>query len=122
MVDINRFTEMVGLCASALPKEIFEGLNLGIGIEEGIKYHPLSTEQSPKYIMGEYRAGYRMGRGIMLFYGSFRALFAGLEEEDWMQQVDQVLKHELTHHLESRAGERDLELEDLRQARRWQTD
>ncbi len=54
-----------------------------------------------------------MGRGIVLFYGSFLKVYPGLREDERAKGlIMDVLKHELTHHLESLAGARDLEIAD----------
>ncbi len=113
-MDINRFTVILEELTALLPTPIFTGLNLGIGVSEEVRLHPASSPQAPRYTLGEYRASNQMGRGIMLFYGSFMAVFPHLNEKEMRQEIDKVLKHELTHHLESQAGARDLEIADAR--------
>ena len=113
-MDINRFTDILGDLTSRLPPKIFEGLNLGIGVVEQTRLHPASTPGNLQYTLGEYRASHQMGRGIVLFYGSFMAVFPHLNEEQMTVEIDRVLKHELTHHLESQAGARDLEIADAK--------
>lgn len=56
----------------------------------------------------------QLGRRIELYYGSFLAL---AKEEDWTQEEWEeellaTLSHEFTHHIESLAGERGLEIKD----------
>lgn len=41
---------------------------------------------------------------IHLWYGSFRALGARARDFDWIEQLEETIDHELTHHLEQRAG------------------
>ena len=113
-MDIDRFTEILGEKTSLLPPRIFEGLNLGIGVSEEAKLHELSRPDFPRYILGEYRVSRTLGRGIMLYYGSFRMVFPYASEEVLEREIDHVLKHELTHHLESQAGSRELEIADAR--------
>lgn len=113
-MDIDRFTEILGERASLLPPRIFEGLNLGIGVSEEVKHHELSRPDKPRHILGEYRVSRSLGRGIMLFYGSFRAVFPYASDDVLQREIDRVLKHELTHHLESQAGSRELEFADAK--------
>ena len=48
----------------------------------------------------------------MLYYGSFLRCFPSLEPEGMRERIRKVILHEFRHHLESLAGERDLEIED----------
>lgn len=115
MLSADRFTELLGRACAQLPPEIFEGLNLGIGVSEEAKTRAGTASGRSVYILGEYRAGPRMGRGIILFYGSFTKVYPNLEDEDEaLALIDGVLRHELLHHLESQAGSRDLEIADAR--------
>lgn len=114
MIDIDRFTQIVDERALLLPEAIFERLNLGIGVVERAKRQPQSRPGQPLYILGEYQVHHAMGRGILIYYGSFRQVFPWLDEAALTIEIDRVLKHELTHHLESLAGARDLEIADAR--------
>ena len=60
-----------------------------------------------------------MGRLIRIYYGSFEKLFGYLEEEELKEKLRETLFHEFTHHLESLAGERDLEIQDAKQLARY---
>lgn len=115
MLSIDGFTRLLDTAVSRLPKEIFEGLNLGIGVVEGVKRQHRTASGNPAYILGEYRVSHAMGRGIVLYYGSFMRVYPDLEDEGQaFQLIEEVLKHELTHHLEHQAGARDLEIADAR--------
>ena len=115
MLSIDGFTRLLDTAVSRLPKEIFEGLNLGIGVVEGAKRQHRTASGNPAYILGEYRVSHAMGRGIVLYYGSFKQVYPDLQEDERaFQLIDGVLKHELTHHLEHQAGARDLEIADAR--------
>lgn len=48
----------------------------------------------------------------MLYYGSFELCFGYSSEEELRERIRKVLLHEFRHHLESLAGEYDLEIED----------
>ncbi len=114
-VSVDAFTRMLEEQSALLPIEIFDGLNLGIGVVE----HAKRSDDAPGvYILGEYRAHGVMGRGIVLYYGSFARVYGLTNAGQLRREIDRVLKHELTHHLESRAGENDLEIEDARQRNR----
>jgi hypothetical protein len=53
-----------------------------------------------------------MGRYISIYYGSFKRVYGHLPKEELRKKLMKTLKHEFTHHLESMAGEKDLEIED----------
>ena len=55
---------------------------------------------------------YGMGRYVSLYYGSFVQVYRGRSVEAQKQGLKEVLYHELTHHIESMAGVRDLEVKD----------
>ena len=63
------------------------------------------------YTLGEYRRD-QMGRYIVLYYGSIRAVHGYEPPDEMRNSLRKLLAHELTHHIESLAGERDLEIED----------
>ncbi|MGI6688310.1 MAG: hypothetical protein ACOX6Y_08175 [Christensenellales bacterium] len=112
-LTIDRFTQLLEEAASQLPEVIFRQLNLGIGVVEGYKLNPHTGSGVPAYTLGEYRASHSMGRGIVLYYGSFMRVYPDLADDQRSRDIIMnVLKHELTHHLESLAGARDLEIAD----------
>ena len=47
-----------------------------------------------------------------MYYGSFAALFADAGDEELYDELYTTLAHEFTHHIESLAGERGLEIKD----------
>jgi hypothetical protein len=71
------------------------------------------------FTLGEYHYSYSMGRYICMYYGSFAALYGHLPPEEFKVQLRETLRHEFTHHLESLAGEKDLEIEDERQLAKY---
>ena len=111
MVSIDRFEALLDALASELPAAFYEGLNGGIVIDAGHPLHP-ADQTGDLYIMGEYRTDPAMGRYIVLFYGSFRRVMGNLSEEAWREEMRDVLRHEFRHHVEGRAGVRDLEVWD----------
>lgn len=115
MLSIDRFSQILEEIVEALPKEVFSGLNLGIGVVEGVRLNHSTASGLPAYILGEYRVHGQMGSGIVLFYGSFRQVYPNLSDDQTGRDIiSEVIRHELTHHLEHRAGERDLIEEDRR--------
>ena len=60
-----------------------------------------------------------MGRLIKIYYGSFARSYSHLSESTLTEQIREVLYHEFTHHMESLAGEKGLELKDEAQLRRY---
>ena len=72
------------------------------------------------YILGEYCHDL-LGRYIVLYYGSFAALFPDGDEETWKDEIFATVAHEFTHHMEDAAGLHaldDQDMEFLNQARR----
>jgi len=63
------------------------------------------------YTLGEYRRD-QLGRYIVIYYGSICAVHGRASREVMKRHLKDLLSHELTHHLESLAGSRDLEVED----------
>ena len=121
MVDIDRFAAILEEQAARLPQEVLKNLNLGIGVSEKAKRDRRAKSGLLLYILGEYHVHHVMGRGVVLYYGSFQKAYPGLmdDEELLRPEIDRVLRHELTHHLESQAGNRDLENDDALKLAKW---
>ncbi len=120
-MNIDRFAAILEEQAALLPDAVMERLNLGIGVTPDAKRDRRAGPGLRLYTLGEYHRHPVMGRGIVLYYGSFERVFPHLmEDEDRLRlEIDRVLRHELTHHLESQAGSRDLEIEDARRLAEW---
>ena len=117
MITFEEMETMLDEIAHEIPKEFYRELNGGILLLPEIKHHPESYRQVGElYIMGEYhndRKGYGgLGRYIKIYYGSFMQLYSHVPLQRLREEVKKVLIHEFTHHLESLAGERDLEVKD----------
>ncbi|NLC32831.1 MAG: hypothetical protein GX781_05995 [Clostridiales bacterium] len=120
MISIERFSIILDEQAALLPDEIFKNLNLGVIVSVKSKREHRVRPNLPVYILGEYRVHPVMGRGVVLYYGSFCEVFSWMQsEEEFRIEIDKVLKHELTHHLESQAGNRELEMEDAIRLKRF---
>ncbi len=111
MISLERFEEITEELACQLPEEFFRELSGGVIVREQVKYHPAALAND-LYTLGEYHRHPHLGRFVVLYYGSFAACYGYLEEEILRREMWRVLRHEFLHHLESLAGERDLEIED----------
>lgn len=114
MLTIDEFTEEMEKISEELPEEFYNDLNGGILILPDTRVSPHSRAND-LYIMGMYRRSASMGRFIEIYYGSFVKLFSHLPKEALIEQMREVLFHEFTHHIESLAGERGLEIKDEKQ-------
>ena len=96
--------------ADSFPQEFYRALNGSVLLLPEVKQDPNAEDL---YIMGTYCCN-EPGRSIEIYYGSFAQL-AKLEawtKDDWRKELWDTLSHELTHHLESLAGEQSLEKKD----------
>lgn len=116
-MHIDAFTRLADRLLSQVPPALLAGLNGGIQIDEEAVHRP--GDPPDVYILGEYVTDDYLGCFIVLYYGSFAALFddrESIEIELWT-----TLLHEIRHHVEARAGIGDLDREDLAEWRRlWQ--
>ena len=113
MLSFEEVGEMLDNIADGLPKEFYKELNGGINLLPNIKYHPKSKNSADLYILGEYRYdGKGLGRYINIYYGSFVRVNGNSSVSRLETELRRVLLHEFTHHLESLAGERGLEIKD----------
>jgi hypothetical protein len=96
--------------AEELPKEFFKDLNGGILLLPEANQGRSDSSHS-FYIMGQYVRDI-MGRYIIIYYGSFVALYKDLPPEKLRKKLKETIIHEFTHHIESLAGARDLEIKD----------
>ncbi|MDR1067140.1 MAG: metallopeptidase family protein [Clostridiales bacterium] len=114
MYSFDETAEALDEIARSLPEEIYRDLNGGVNLILDEKAHPSGDGM---FILGEYRRDSHLGRFINIYYGSFMRLFADLPPDKLRERLRETLTHEFTHHLESMAGERDLEIEDAMKLR-----
>jgi len=110
LFTIEEINDMLDEVAAELPDGIFRELNGGVSLLPETK----KSDKDPEgglYTLGEYRRD-QMGRYIVIYYGSLCAVHGRSSGEKMREHIKGVLSHELIHHLESLAGERDLEIED----------
>jgi len=110
MFTIDEINDMLDEIAGELPEEIFRDLNGGVSLSAETK----KSDKDPSgglYTLGEYRRD-QMGRYIIIYYGSLCEAYGSSSPKKMRKHLRDVLTHELTHHLESLAGDRSLEKED----------
>lgn len=117
MIDIDRFGEILGDLLDELPEAFFDELNLGVRVDPNVKIHPEAREND-LYILGEYETS-SMGNGIAIYYGSFEKLYGSIGEDALKDELRRTLRHEFRHHMEGRAGERGLEIQDERDLKEY---
>jgi hypothetical protein len=112
MLSFEDVQEALTGIADEIPQPIYEGLNGGVILLPERKLHPQNVA-GDLYILGEYHVEPRgFGRYITLYYGSFRRVHGHLSDDALIRELKAVLFHELTHHLESLAGDATLEYRD----------
>ncbi len=110
MIDFDTMGDWLDEIAERFPEEFFRELTGGIALLPRAESDPEFPE-GEVYILGDY-CNDELGRYINLYYGSFAELFADAGEEELYEELYATLAHEFTHHLESLAGERGLEVKD----------
>lgn len=112
---------MLDEISGELPQDFFRELNGGVVLHEQAKPHPQGRGDD-LWIMGEYCRSRSLGRYINIYYGSFMQVYGGLSYEALKRKVRHTLVHEFRHHLESLAGQRDLEVIDEMNLARYKKD
>ena len=116
MLDFEEVREILTQYADELPAEIFKHLDGGIILLPEYKLHPESRREDRLHIMGEYHVDPRgLGRYITIYYGSFERVYGSASTATLERKLREVLHHELTHHIESLAGDYSLERWDVEQ-------
>jgi len=113
MITFDEVGALLDDIADELPEGIYRELNGGIMLLPDTIYDPESDDRDPLYILGEYHEDpYGLGRYIAIYYGSFIKVYGHEDREMQKEMLQELLYHELLHHLESLAGEQGLELQD----------
>ncbi len=118
MLSIDEFTEQMDKISEELPEEFYKELNGGIVILPDIRQSPYAVADD-LYILGSYNSNTSMGRYIEIYYGSFKKIFSGMTEDALIERMRDILYHEFTHHIESLAGEKGLEIKDEEQIKKY---
>ena len=116
ILSYDEVGEILDAAAEELPERFFEGLTGGILLME--EEQPDLEAGADMYILGEYCED-ELGRYILIYYGSFVALFEEEPREVWEEELRITLSHELTHHMENRSGLHALEDRDEAELALW---
>ncbi|MCI2107047.1 MAG: metallopeptidase family protein [Intestinimonas sp.] len=119
VLSFDETGDLLDKLAERFPPELFRELNGGIALLPEEKLSP-EDRAGNLYTMGKYCIN-QMGRYIVLYYGSFVRALAGCSREEWERELYDTLSHELTHHIESLAGERSLEQKDQQNLEAYRT-
>ncbi|MFZ5814630.1 MAG: metallopeptidase family protein [Bacillota bacterium] len=112
-MDLDAFTAAADQMVERIPPLFLEGLNGGITVRRMARRNP--GDPAGVYILGEYITDPVLGCYIALYWGSFVELFGDQPREVWEEELWETIKHELRHHVEARAGEYALDLEDAQE-------
>ena len=110
MFTFEDIGNMLDEICEEIPQPFFEKLNGGVNLLPETKIHELAVDDD-LYIMGEYHHD-ALGRYINIYYGSIERNDIDYAPEHMRRKLKKLLLHEFTHHLESLAGERGLEIKD----------
>ncbi|MBP6333053.1 MAG: metallopeptidase family protein [Aminivibrio sp.] len=95
---IRRFRKTVDAVLGSLPPELLRQLNGGILVR------PETKEDGETLILGEYIEDPDLSSLVLLYYGSFAEALEGASPEEWEEEIEETVIHELRHHVESLAG------------------
>ena len=114
MVSIEEAHDLLDEVAQELPEEFWNDLNGGVSLLPDLKRSPDAVTDD-LFVLGEYCIQPVLGRYINIYYGSFQRIYGDCSAEAMKRHLRKTLFHEFTHHVESLAGERGLEIKDERQ-------
>ena len=119
-MDIDSFHDILEELSEEIPEDLFRQLNGGIVTLPEARIHPKSGNPT-LYTMGEYRVQIPgLGRYIAIFYGSFEKIYGvNVNPARLRRELRKTLLHEFRHHLESLAGEKDLEIIDKQNLQKY---
>lgn len=119
--SIDKLHKILEKIVDEIPSQFFYKLNKGIILLPEYKLHPYSKDKNKLYIMGEYSKDIT-GRQIKIYYGSFKKVYEDVPLEVLKRKLKDTLFHEFTHHLESLAGEKGLEIKDAKALEKYLND
>lgn len=115
MLSFEQAGKILDDAVDALPEGIYDDLNGGVNLIRDER-----RSEDGRYTMGLYHHD-EMGRYVEIFYGSFVAVHGNKSDAVFVEELKKTLHHELTHHVESKAGDRTLEKWDEEQTLLWQS-
>jgi len=114
MLNFDETQEALSGLIDKLPAGIFDRLNCGVVLLPDSLY-----DENGLLILGQYHVEHLgLGRYVTIQYGSLMAIFGHYEPAAFVKKLEDVLHHELTHHLESLAGDKSLERQDKKDVRK----
>ena len=121
-MTIDQVGEYLDSVAETFPEALFDELNGGVNLLEDTVPDP-DFPEGEMYILGEY-CDDLLGKYINLYYGSFAALAKSedWDADDWADELQATLAHELTHHLEALGGLHGLDDRDEEELERWRAE
>jgi len=96
---------------AALPEETMERLNLGLAVNPELRAAP-EGDGSLTCVLGLFTSHPVLGNRVELYYGSFVEVHDDASRSRWESALDEVVRHELQHFLESLQGRRDLAVQE----------
>ena len=103
MISFKEAGKILDAAAERLPREVFKELNGGVNLLPDLREDELGLLVMGMYIVDQ------TGRRVEIYYGSFEAAYPDESDAEVAKELDATLRHELTHHIESLAGDRSLE-------------
>jgi hypothetical protein len=107
MITIDEMQDMLDDIAAEFPPEFYAELNGGIVLLREAKHHEEDGD-GELYTLGQYHRD-AMGRYISIYYGSFMRVYGRLGRDAFKEKLRSTVRHEFRHHIESLAGNDDLE-------------
>lgn len=97
-MELSLFRKTAEQILSELPPDLFRQLNGGVVVLPGAR------NDGEYMVMGEYIEDPGLGSIIVLYYGSFAGELEEASEDQWVEEIEETILHELRHHVESLAG------------------
>ncbi|GAB1399122.1 metallopeptidase family protein [Aminivibrio sp.] len=97
-MKISLFRKSVARILEKLPPVLLRELNGGVSV------FPEKKREGDCLIMGEYIEDPGLGNLVALYWGSFAEALGGTSPEEWEEEIEETVLHELRHHVESLAG------------------
>ena len=111
-MDFESVREALAEFMDELPQGIYDELNGGVILLPDTVYRD-EPELRHLCVLGRYNyQPHGLGRFITVYYGSLQEAYGRLSPEEQREKLRGVLHHELTHHIESLAGDYSLERQD----------
>lgn len=98
VLTFREFRALADRLVDRVPPVLARELNGGFHVT------PEAKRDREMYVLGEYVEDPALGRLVILYYGSFAAVFRRADRAVWEKELWETIRHELRHHLEALAG------------------